>query len=73
MQRIPIVVGMEVRLRKHHACGNDIWSVTRTGADIGIVCAGCGRRVMLEREQFERRIRQVIAVPSAPGPAEDTY
>jgi len=63
---------MEVRLRKQHACGSDVWTVTRTGADVGMMCTGCGRRVMLEREEFERRIRQVIAVPSAPGFTEDT-
>jgi len=72
MQRIPVVVGMEVRLRKKHACGNDVWTVTRTGADVGILCSGCGRRVMLEREEFERRVRQVLAVPSDPDSSEDT-
>ncbi len=72
-QRIPVVVGMEVRLRKKHACGNDVWTVTRTGADVGILCAGCSRRVMLEREEFERRVRQVIAVPSVTKETEDTF
>jgi hypothetical protein len=72
MQRVPVVVGMEVRLRKTHACGSDTWTVTRTGADVGILCSGCGRRVMLEREEFERRIRLVVAVPSTPEPTEDT-
>ena len=67
-----MIVGMSVRLRKAHACGTDVWTVTRTGADIGIVCAGCGRRVMLDREVFERRIRQIIAVPSAPEESENT-
>jgi len=54
---------MCVRMRKAHPCGNDEWTVTRTGADVGIVCSGCGRRVMLEREEFERRVRQIIEVP----------
>lgn len=55
---------MHVRLRKPHPCGGDEWSVTRTGADVGLVCLGCGRRVMLEREEFERRVKQVTAVPT---------
>lgn len=63
-QPMQIVVGMWVRLRKPHACGADEWTVTRAGADVGIVCAQCGRRVMLEREEFERRVRQVVSVPS---------
>ncbi len=71
MQRIPVVVGMEVRLRKKHACGADVWTVTRSGADVGMLCSGCGRRVMLEREEFERRIRQIVVVPSVPVRTED--
>ncbi|HLK55926.1 MAG TPA: DUF951 domain-containing protein [Chthonomonadaceae bacterium] len=63
-QRIPVIVGMRVRLRKPHPCGGDEWVVTRTGADIGLVCRGCGRRVMLEREEFERRVKQVVEIPA---------
>lgn len=65
-QRIPVVVGMRVRLRKAHPCGSDVWTVQRAGADVGLLCAGCGRRVMLEREEFERRVREVVDTPSAP-------
>ena len=61
-QRIPVVIGMRVRLRKPHPCGGDEWSVTRTGADVGLVCLGCGRRVMLEREEFERRVKQIVEI-----------
>ncbi len=57
---IVVTVGMRVRLRKLHPCGSDTWAITRTGADIGLACAGCGRRVMLEREEFERRVREVL-------------
>lgn len=60
-----VVVGMRVRMRKSHPCGGDEWTVTRAGADVGIVCARCGRRVMLEREEFERRVKEVIPTPDA--------
>ena len=40
-------IGDEVRLRKMHPCGSRDWRVTRTGADIGLECAGCKRRVLL--------------------------
>ena len=43
-------------LRKPHACGTRTWLVTRLGADIGLRCEGCGRRVLLERAQLERRL-----------------
>ncbi len=65
-QVMTVAVGMRVRLRKQHPCGSDEWTVTRTGADIGMVCGGCGRRVMLEREDFERRVRQIVD----PAPSE---
>ncbi|HEV2474852.1 MAG TPA: DUF951 domain-containing protein [Chthonomonadales bacterium] len=58
--RLEIFPGLRVKLRKKHPCGADEWTVTRTGADVGIRCAGCGRRVMLDREEFERRVRTVL-------------
>ncbi len=67
----PLVVWVEmrVRLRKKHPCGSDEWTVTRTGADIGLVCDGCGRRIMLDREEFERRVREVISQAPEAGSA----
>jgi hypothetical protein len=54
--RFPAVQpGDGVRLRKTHPCGSRDWTVTRIGADIGLACAGCGRRVLLTRDDFERR------------------
>jgi len=40
-------LGDRVRLRKPHPCGSRAWGVVRIGADIGLVCEGCGRRVLL--------------------------
>ena len=62
-QRMEVLVGMRVRLRKAHPCGSDLWSVTRVGADIGLVCSGCGRRILVERETFERRVKQIVETP----------
>ena len=53
-------LGDIVRLRKKHPCGSYDWQVVRLGADIGIKCQGCGRRVLLERRVFERRVKAVI-------------
>ena len=49
-----------VRLRKPHPCGGDQWRVTRLGADIGIRCETCGRRVLLDRRTLERRLRTIV-------------
>ena len=53
---VEFVVGDHVRLRKPHPCGASTWNVVRIGADIGLVCDGCGRRVLLERRDLERRL-----------------
>ena len=43
-------------LRKPHPCGGRTWRVVRLGADIGVVCEGCGHKVLLERSALERRL-----------------
>ena len=60
-----IRVGANVQLRKAHPCGGDRWRVTRVGADIGLECLTCGRAVMLDRLVLERRVRRILASPSA--------
>ncbi len=55
-----IRVGDVVRMRKAHPCGGDQWTVTRIGADVGILCSTCGRRVMLDRLVYERRVKLVV-------------
>jgi hypothetical protein len=47
-------------MRKPHPCGGYVWEVTRIGADIGIRCLTCGRRVMLTRSRFEKRVKAVL-------------
>ena len=49
-----------LRLRKPHPCGSYDWKVTRLGADIGLECLGCGRRVMLTRRELKRRIKKIL-------------
>lgn len=54
---VPFAVGDKVVLRKPHPCGSSTWEVYRIGADIGLSCSGCGRRVMLERPLVQRRMK----------------
>jgi hypothetical protein len=58
---VDINVGDEVRFNKAHPCGGDRWLVVRTGVDIGIKCEKCGRRVMMERAEYERRVKEVVS------------
>jgi hypothetical protein len=55
-----VKIGDVVRLRKAHPCGGHEWEIVRVGADIGIRCLKCRRRVLLERHDFERRLKQVV-------------
>ena len=58
---IPFAVGDVVRLKKPHPCGGFDWSVVRLGADIGVKCVNCGRRVLLPRRDLERRMKLFVA------------
>jgi hypothetical protein len=57
---VDIKVGDIVRLRKAHPCGSYEWEVVRVGADIGMKCLKCHRRVLLERTRFEKRLKGTI-------------
>lgn len=57
---IDIQAGDIVRLRKPHPCGGFDWQVTRIGADIGLKCLTCQHRVMLERRDFEKRLKTIL-------------
>ena len=50
-----------VKLRKPHPCGSDEWRVVRLGADIGLRCQGCSRRIMLPRSVLQRRIKSFVS------------
>ena len=58
-------LGNVLRLKKTHPCGSDLWEVVRLGADIGIQCQKCGRRVLIQRSYLQRRVKQVL------GPVSD--
>jgi len=56
-----IKLGDVVRLKKKHPCGSYEWEVVRLGADIGIKCVKCQRRVLLERSTFKRRVKAFVS------------
>ena len=57
---VEIHVGDQVRMRKPHPCGSYDWNVVRIGADIGLVCQKCGRRVLLPRGEFNKRLKTIL-------------
>ena len=67
---LELALGDILRLRKPHPCGGTDWEVVRLGADIGLRCLTCSRRVLLERVTVEKRLKQFVRrqgfVPSLP-------
>ena len=65
---VPFRVGDRIELRRPHPCGGHAWDVDRLGADIGLRCTTCNRRILLERRQVEGRL--VAFVARGPGDGE---
>ncbi len=53
-------LGDAVVMKKPHACGENRWTVIRTGADVKIRCQQCGRIVMMDRAVFMRQCKRVL-------------
>lgn len=53
---LELLLGDVVRLKRTHPCGGSEWRIDRLGADIGLRCLTCGRHVLVERRQLERRL-----------------
>ncbi|MDA1296907.1 MAG: DUF951 domain-containing protein [Chloroflexi bacterium] len=63
-ERTPFEVGDRITMKKPHPCGGREWLVYRIGADIGVRCETCDRRVMLPRRDLERRMK--ARMPQSP-------
>ena len=49
-----------VIMKKPHACQTNLWQITRVGVDIKIKCINCKREVMLDRLEFEKKLKKVV-------------
>lgn len=70
MTVIDFRMGDVVRLRKPHPCGGFEWEVVRLGADIGLRCRTCGRRVLLDRATLEKRLKGFVERGPEPDEAK---
>ncbi|MBM3935373.1 MAG: DUF951 domain-containing protein [SAR202 cluster bacterium] len=62
-----VAIGDTVTMRKVHPCGGYRWEVVRLGADIGLVCSTCRRRVLMPRSALEKRAKKVEPKPQTGG------
>ena len=53
--------GEKLELKKPHPCGSRIFTVLRVGSDVRVLCAGCGRDMVLDRVKLEKAVRRKIS------------
>ncbi len=49
-----------VIMKKPHACQTNEWKITRMGVDIKIKCINCNREIMMDRLEFDKKLKKVI-------------
>lgn len=49
----------KVIMKKNHACQTNLWVITRVGVDIKIKCLHCNHEIMMDRLEFEKKLRRV--------------
>ena len=49
-----------VEMKKPHACQTNKWQITRMGVDIKIKCINCSREIMMDRLEFNKKLKKVI-------------
>ena len=53
-------LGTKVVMKKPHACGTNEWVITRVGVDIKLKCINCNREIMMDRLEFNRKLKKVL-------------
>ena len=66
---LDVRVGDVIEMRKPHPCGERVWTVVRVGADIGLTCRGCRRRILMDRPTLHRRAKLLLERGEAVDPA----
>ena len=61
MEKNKINIGDQYIMKKKHACGENLWTVTRTGVDIKIRCENCKHEVMLSRIDFLKKTKKKVS------------
>ena len=53
-------IGDVVVMKKPHACQTNKWQITRKGVDIKIKCINCNREIMMDRLEFEKKLKEIL-------------
>lgn len=52
-------LGSKVIMKKPHPCKTNLWEITRVGVDIKIKCLNCDRSIMMDRVEFDKKLKKV--------------
>lgn len=68
MEVIDYALYDEVEMKKPHPCfaKSKRFQIVRVGADIKIMCLGCGNVMMIDRAAFNTKIKKVITHHEGP-------
>ncbi len=53
-------LGSIVIMKKGHPCGANSWEIIRLGVDIKLKCTNCSRTIMMDRIEFEKKLKKVV-------------
>ena len=53
------VIGSYVEMKKPHACQTNEWIITRMGVDIKLKCVNCKHEIMMDRLEFEKKLKNL--------------
>ena len=68
MTVIPYELYDEVEMKRPHPCfaHSKRFQIVRVGADIKIMCLGCGNVMMIDRDKFNGKIKKVLVHHEGP-------
>ena len=53
-------LGDIVEMKKPHDCQTNKWQITRMGVYIKIKCVNCNREIMMDRLEFDKKLKKII-------------
>ena len=53
-------IGSIVIMKKGHPCGENLWEILRLGVDLKLKCTKCGRTIMMDRIEIEKKLKKVV-------------
>lgn len=65
METIKVSLLDIVEMKKPHACGSKTWAITRLGVDLKLKCTKCGHEIMMDRLDFNKKIKKKVNNPDA--------